>query len=52
MSAYRTIITYISGVMQTSEHIYTNVVHAVEGIWSIHGIDIKNEEMGEELVKG
>jgi len=46
------IIRALSGGRQPAEHIYSNVVHAVDGSWNFNGIAMTNEEIGAEIAKG
>jgi hypothetical protein len=39
------IITELSGGKQPKDHIYVNVVYAVEGIWNFDGVPMTNEEI-------
>lgn len=46
------IIKELSGGKQPVEHIYSNVIHTVDGSWNFNGIAMTNEEIGEEISKG
>jgi hypothetical protein len=46
------IIRVLSGGKQPVEHIYSNVIHTVDGSWNFNGIAMTNEEIGEEISKG
>lgn len=46
------IIKDLSGGKQPIEHIYSNVIHAVDGSWNFNGIAMTNEEIGHEISKG
>lgn len=46
------IIRALSGGKQPIEHIYSNVIHTVDGSWNFNGIAMTNEEIGEEISKG
>ena len=45
------IIRALSGGKQPIEHIYSNVIHTVDGSWNFNGIAMTNEEIGEEISK-
>jgi len=42
----------MSGGRQPKEHIWVNVVHAVDGAWGIGGIAMTNAELGEAVAQG
>ncbi|PHR85050.1 MAG: 4-oxalocrotonate tautomerase [Colwellia sp.] len=46
------IIRSLSGGKQPIEHIYSNVIHTVDGSWNFNGIAMTNEEIGAEISKG
>jgi hypothetical protein len=46
------IIRELSGCKQPIEHIYSNVVHAVDGSWNFNGIAMTNEQIGVKITKG
>ncbi|MBL4898963.1 MAG: 4-oxalocrotonate tautomerase [Colwellia sp.] len=46
------IIRELSGGKQPIEHIYSNVIHTVDGSWNFNGVAMTNEEIGEEISKG
>jgi hypothetical protein len=46
------IIMELSGGKQPAEHIYSNVVHTLDGSWNFNGIAMTNEEIGAEIAKG
>lgn len=46
------IIQELSGGTQPTEHIYSNVVHTVDGTWNFNGVAMTNEEIGAEIAKG
>jgi hypothetical protein len=46
------IIRHLSGGKQPAQHIYSNVIHTVDGSWNINGIAMTNEEIGAEISKG
>lgn len=46
------IIHEMSGGKQPKEHIWVNVVHAVDGTWGIGGRAYTNAELGEAISKG
>ena len=45
------IIHDLSGGKQPKDHIYINVVHAVDGAWSFEGVAMTNTEIGEAISK-
>jgi len=46
------IIQELSGGKQPVEHIYSNVIHTVDGTWNFNGSAMTNDEIGEEVSKG
>ncbi|WP_418132120.1 4-oxalocrotonate tautomerase (plasmid) [Variovorax sp. 375MFSha3.1] len=44
------IIHELSGAQHPKEHIWVNVVHAVDGAWGIAGMAFTNEQLGEGAV--
>jgi hypothetical protein len=46
------IIHELSGNKQPKEHIYINVLHAVDGAWNFDGRAMTNEELGEAIANG
>jgi len=46
------IIVKASGGRQPREHIWCNVVHAVDGTWGIAGQALTNSQLGENVAKG
>ena len=46
------IIHEMSGGRQPKEHIWVNVVHAVDGAWGIAGVALTNAQLGEAVAKG
>ncbi len=46
------IIHEASGGKQPKEHIWVNVIHAVDGAWGIAGRAMTNAELGEAIAKG
>ncbi|WGG50934.1 4-oxalocrotonate tautomerase [Rugamonas sp. DEMB1] len=46
------IIHDLSGGVQPKEHIYVNVVHAVDGGWNFNGQAMTNGEIVAEITKG
>ncbi len=46
------IIRALSGGIQPVEHIYSNVIHTVDGTWNFNGVAMTNEEIGEEILRG
>jgi hypothetical protein len=46
------IIQDLSGGKQPQDHIYVNVVHAVDGIWNFDGIPLTNEQIIEKVQQG
>lgn len=46
------IIHEMSGGKQAKEHIYINVVHAVDGAWNFNGQAMTNTEIGVAVSKG
>jgi hypothetical protein len=46
------IIHEMSGGKQPKDHIWVNVVHAVDGAWGIAGVALTNEELGQAASKG
>ncbi|MFT7414538.1 MAG: hypothetical protein ACI9FO_001197 [Methylophagaceae bacterium] len=46
------IIRALSDGKQPIEHIYSNVIHTVDGSWNFNGIAMTNVEIGEEISKG
>lgn len=47
-----TIIHDMSGGKQPKEHIYINVLHAVDGAWNFNGKALTNAEIGAAVAKG
>jgi hypothetical protein len=45
------IVHEASGRRQPKEHIWCNVVHAVDGAWGISGQALTNAELGESVSK-
>ena len=45
------IIRVLSGGKQPVEHIYSNVIHTVDGSWNFNGIAMTNEDIVEEISK-
>jgi len=46
------IVHEMSGGRQPKEHIWVNVVHAVDGAWGIGGVAMTNAELGEAVAQG
>ena len=46
------IIHDLSGGRQAIENIYTNVLHTVDGTWTMNGEAMTNEQLGEAISKG
>ena len=46
------IVHEMSGGKQPKEHIWVNVVHAVDGAWGIAGKAMTNAQLGEAVSKG
>ena len=46
------IIRELSGGKQPVKHIYSNVIHTVDGSWNFNGIAMTNAEIGEEISRG
>ena len=46
------IIHELSGGKQPKDHIYVNVVHAVDGAWNLDGKAMTNEQLREAISKG
>jgi hypothetical protein len=46
------IIRALSGGKQPVEHIYSNVIHTVDGSWNFNGVAMTNEQIGSEISKG
>lgn len=46
------IIRELSGGKQPLEHIFSNVVHTVDGSWNLNGMAKTNEEIGAEISQG
>jgi hypothetical protein len=46
------IVHRASGGTQPKEHIWVNVVHAVDGTWGINGKAMTNAELGQAVSKG
>ena len=46
------IVHEMSGGRQPREHIWVNVVHAVDGAWGIGGTAMTNAELGEAVAQG
>jgi hypothetical protein len=46
------IIHEMSGGKQAKEHIFINVVHAVDGAWNFNGQAMTNAEIGAAVSKG
>lgn len=46
------IIRDLSGGKQPAKHIYSNVIHTVDGSWNFNGIAMTNEQIGAEISKG
>jgi hypothetical protein len=46
------IIHELSGGKQPKEHIWINVVHAVDGAWGIGGVALTNAQLGEAIAQG
>lgn len=47
-----TIIEEMSGGKQPKNHIYINVVHAVDGAWNFNGMALTNAEIGAAISQG
>lgn len=43
------IVHEASGKRQPKEHIWCNVVHAVDGTWGVAGVALTNAELGESV---
>jgi len=46
------IIHKLSGGKLPKDHIYVNVVHAVDGAWNLDGQAMTNEQLGDAISKG
>jgi hypothetical protein len=46
------IIHELSGGKQPRDHIYVNVVHAVDGGWNFNGKAMTNAEIGAAVAEG
>ncbi len=46
------IVHEASGGAQPKEHIWCNIVHAVDGGWGIGGQALTNQQLGESVAKG
>lgn len=46
------IVIEASGGRQPKEHIWVNVVHAVDGAWGIAGEALTNQQLGDNVAKG
>jgi hypothetical protein len=46
------IVHEASGYRQPKEHIWVNVVHAVDGAWGIGGQALTNAQLGESVASG
>jgi hypothetical protein len=46
------IIHDLSGGKQAKQHIWVNVVHAVDGAWGIGGAALTNAQLGEAIAQG
>jgi hypothetical protein len=46
------IIHEMSGGKQSKDHIWVNVIHAVDGAWGIAGNAMTNEQLGAAISKG
>ena len=46
------IIRSLSGGRQPVEHIFSNVIHTVDGSWNFNGVAQTNEEIGDEISRG
>ena len=46
------IIHKLSEGKQPKDHIYINVVHAVDGAWNLDGQAMTNEQLGDAISKG
>jgi hypothetical protein len=46
------IIHEMSGGKQPKDHIWVNVVHAVDGAWGIAGVAMTNAQLSEAVAKG
>lgn len=46
------IVHEMSGGKQPKEHIWVNVVHAVDGAWGIAGKAMTNTQLGDAVSKG
>jgi len=46
------IIHQLSGGKQPKNHIYINVVHAVDGAWNFNGQAMTNEQLGTAIATG
>ncbi|WAK01017.1 4-oxalocrotonate tautomerase [Methylobacter sp. YRD-M1] len=46
------IIHELSGGKQPKDHIYVNVVHAVDGAWNMNGRAMTNAEIGAAIAQG
>lgn len=47
-----TIIQDLSGGKQPQDHIYVNVVYAVDGIWNFDGVPLTNKQIIEKVQQG
>ncbi len=46
------IVHEMSGGNQPREHIWVNVIHAVDGAWGVGGVAMTNAQRGEAVAKG
>jgi hypothetical protein len=46
------IVYQASGGKHPKDHIWVNVVHAVDGVWGINGKAMTNAELGDAISKG
>ncbi len=46
------IIHDLSGGTQRKDHIYVNVVHAVDGAWNLNGQAMTNEQLRQAIAQG
>jgi hypothetical protein len=46
------IIRELSGGKQPVKHIYSNVIHTVDGSWNFNGIAMTNSEISKEISRG
>jgi len=46
------IIYQLSGGKQPKDHIYSNVIHAVDGSWNLDGKAMTNTELGDAISRG